>query len=165
MIVLHGIWIPSEEGRGVRTHARISGKVSIWGETPSLQASPRRSSRQITKAKAAPRPHPFPATSENLLVSLSKLTRDSAPQGDPVSGDAETLRLLLPSVTGKPISSWESIREKEAVGDEGPYLSAWEVPCVSLSAAQGLSLLALLPEEPESELRGVTLAVRLPVLE
>ncbi|MFQ5879631.1 MAG: hypothetical protein ACE5IZ_05620, partial [Dehalococcoidia bacterium] len=78
-----------------------------------------------------------------------------------MSGQAETVALLLPSAKGTPIASPQLIRDRRDQGESDPTLSAWEVPCVTLPVGQAVGLLTHLQEDPAADATGVALAADL----
>ena len=150
MIVLHGIWAPPCDGR-------TNGKLAIWGEDSSLPSAPRRPGRPPKRPEAKPRPHPFAATTGDLLASLGELAGEGAFQQDALSEETVPVSLLLPSVKDAPVASPEFIGERKDADDLTPYLAAWDVPCITPSPTQWLALSALLPERPEPGATGIAL--------
>ena len=158
MIVLHGIWIPPMDVPGDDTGA---GKLAIWGEGSPISVSQPKPGRRAKHQTSKPLTHPFASTTNELLLLLGELTGDGVYQGEALSGQADTVSLLLPSSGNEPIASPEMIPPSEDPIRMATVLAAWEVSCISLSAVQALSLLSLLPEESESGLPGIALAADL----
>ncbi len=63
MIVLHGVWVPAMDGVA-------AWKLAIWGEDSSLSVPQPKRGRKAAKPQTRPEPHPFAASTKELLRTL-----------------------------------------------------------------------------------------------
>ncbi len=122
MIVGHSFW---DIGKN---------RLLFWCESTDLFFSSRGKNRSDT--------HPFSLKRGELRSAALAFSKSSIAY----RREDETLTLLIPSLNGLPLPS-DGVRSALAGGSNGVRLSAWRIPCLSMSPYQALAFLTSLEDD------------------